>query len=78
MRIDALRREGRPRLIQNGVQHIALETVETNNIAVDGTGNMSSVNAAWIDQASPTFLELTSSVLVIRIVFFTQPLMVKV
>jgi hypothetical protein len=28
------------KLIQNGVQHIALETVETNNIAVDGTGNM--------------------------------------
>jgi len=28
------------KLIQNGVQHIALEGVETNNIAVDGTGNM--------------------------------------
>jgi len=28
------------KLIQNGQQHIALEGVETNNIAVDGAGNM--------------------------------------
>lgn len=28
------------KLIQNGQQHIALEGVETNNIAVDGVGNM--------------------------------------